>query len=237
MQKSYAKARAAGRPLVLLLSRPYHIDPQIHHKVPDILTDFGVDVLTEDSVPLPANSMLENKNVVSLWQYPNRNLYAAKWAGSQPDVEVVQINSFGCGPDAIAVDETRRILSEWHKGHTVIRVDEIESTGSIKLRLRSMIESIRRRKTNTEPYFVPRRTTPAFQKRDRRRSILVPDFAPFATLPIVRPMRDMGFKMEVLPPADRESVNLGLKYTNNEICYPAIIVIGDVIKALQSGDV
>jgi len=230
------KARAEGRPLVLLLSRPYHIDPQIHHKVPDILTDFGVDVITEDSVPLPANSKLENKNVVSLWQYPNRNLYAAKWAGSQPDVEVVQINSFGCGPDAIAVDETRRVLSEWHKGHTVIRVDEIESTGSIKLRLRSMIESIRRRKTKSEPYFVPRRTTPAFQKRDRRRSILVPDFAPFATLPIVRPMRDMGFKMEVLPPADRESVNLGLKYTNNEICYPAIIVIGDVIKALQSGD-
>ena len=197
---------------MLLLSRPYHIDPQIHHKVPDILTDFGVDVLTEDSVPMPANSMLENKNIVSLWQYPNRNLYAAKWAGSQPDVEVVQINSFGCGPDAIAVDETRRTLGEWHKGHTVIRVDEIESTGSMKLRLRSMIESIRRRKTKTEPSFIPRRTTPAFQKNDRRRNILVPDFAPFATLPIVRPMIDMGLKMEVLPPADRESVNIGLKY-------------------------
>ena len=84
---------------------------------------------------------LKNKHVVSLWQYSNRNLYAARWAGQQPDVEVVQINSFGCGPDAIAVDEARRTLQEWQKGHTVIRVDEIESTGSMRLRLRSMVES------------------------------------------------------------------------------------------------
>ena len=64
----------------------------------------------------------------------------------------------------------------------------------------------------------------------------MPDFSPFATLPIVRPMQDMGYKIEILPPPDRESVEIGLKYVNNEICYPAIVVIGDVIKALKSGD-
>ncbi|RPJ37291.1 MAG: hypothetical protein EHM21_18205, partial [Chloroflexi bacterium] len=227
-------ARAEGRPMALLLSRPYHIDPQIHHKAPDILNDFGVDVLTEDSVPLEDNPKLANKHVVSLWQYPNRNLYAANWACRQPDVEVVQINSFGCGPDAIAVDEARRTLNEWKKGFTVIRVDEIESTGSMRLRLRSMVESMRR-KAQSDPSYTPRRTTQDFQKADRERIILVPDFARFATLPIARPMMDMGFKIEVLPPADRQSVDIGLKYTNNEICYPAIVIIGDVIKALQSG--
>ena len=230
------KARAEKRPMVLLLSRPYHIDPQIHHKAPDILTDFGVDVLTEDSVPLPAHPKLGNKHVVSLWQYPNRNLFAAQWAGAQKDVEVVQINSFGCGPDAVAVDEARRTLAEWQKGFTVIRVDEIESTGSMRLRLRSMVESMRHRQLQEEIRFIPRRTTPAFQKEDRdKRTILVPDFARFATLPIVRPLIDMGYKIEVLPPANRQSVEIGLKYTNNEICYPAIVVIGDVIKALQTG--
>jgi predicted CoA-substrate-specific enzyme activase len=233
------KARAAGRPMVLLLTRPYHIDPQIHHKAPELLTDFGVDVLTEDGVPLEPGARVENQHVVSLWQFSNRCLYAARWAGQQPDVEVVQINSFGCGPDAISVDEARHTLHEWHKGHTVIRVDEIESTGSMRLRLRSMVESMRRKRllesAPAQAHFAPRRTTPAFQKADRRRTILVPDFSRFATLPIVRPMMDQGYQMEILPPPDRESVEIGLKYTNNEICYPAILVVGDVIKALQNG--
>jgi predicted CoA-substrate-specific enzyme activase len=234
------KARAEGRPMVMLLTRPYHIDPQIHHKAPDILTDFGVDVLTEDSIPLADDLKLDNKHVVSLWQYPNRCMYAARWAAQQPDVEVVQLNSFGCGPDAIAVDEARRTLNEWQKGHTVIRVDEIESTGSMRLRLRSMVESMRRQRVEAGlekpgPRFTSRRTTPAFQKADRRRTILAPDFSRFANLPIVRPLRDMGYNIEILPPADRQSVEVGLKYVNNEICYPAIVVIGDVIKALQSG--
>ena len=139
------KARAEKRPMVLMLSRPYHIDPQIHHKAPDIITDFGVDVLTEDAIPLPDDAKIENNHVVSLWQYVNRMLYAANWAGQQPDVEVVQINSFGCGPDAINIDEARETLQEWQKGFTVIRVDEIESTGSMRLRLRSMVESMRRK--------------------------------------------------------------------------------------------
>lgn len=234
------KARSAGRPVALMLSHPYHIDPQIHHKAPDILTDLGMDVLTEDSIPMDEDARLENKHVVSLWQYPNRCLYAARWAARQPDVEVVQINSFGCGPDTIAVDEAKRTLSEWEKSHTVIRVDEIESTGSMRLRLRSMVESMRRRRQSAgmdgqAVRFTPRRATRLFQKADRRRTILVPDFSRFSTLPIVRPMLDMGLKMEILPPADRQSVEVGLKYTNNEICYPAIVVVGDVIKALQSG--
>jgi len=232
-----ARARAEGRPLALLLNRPYHIDPQIHHKAPDILTDFGLDVLTEDSIPQPENAPLDNRHVVSLWQYPNRYLYAARWAGSQPDVEVVQLNSFGCGPDAVAVDEVRRILNEHQKGHTVVRVDEIESTGSMRLRLRSMVESLQRRRAGAEPapHYTPRRVVPLFRKADRRRTILVPDFSRFSSLPIVRPLMDMGYNLQVLPPADRQSVEIGLKYVNNEICYPAIVVIGDVIKALQSG--
>jgi predicted nucleotide-binding protein (sugar kinase/HSP70/actin superfamily) len=242
------QARAEQRPLVLMLTRPYHIDPQIHHKAPDILTDFGVDVLTEDAIPLPEGARLENKHVVSLWQFSNRYLYAARWACQQPDVEVVQINSFGCGPDAIAVDEARRILDEWGKGHTVVRVDEIESTGSMRLRLRSMIEAMQRRKEISssqlqisatafaaQSSFTRRRETRLFQKEDRSRTIIVPDFSRFTTLPIVRPLADMGYNLEVLPSSDRQSVEIGLKYVNNEICYPAIVLIGDVIKALQSG--
>jgi predicted nucleotide-binding protein (sugar kinase/HSP70/actin superfamily) len=229
---------------VLMLTRPYHTDPQIHHKAPDILADFGVDVLTEDAVPLPDEARLDNKHIVSLWQFSNRALYAARWACQQPDVEVVQLNSFGCGPDAIAVDEARNLLNEHGKGHTIIRVDEIESTGSTRLRLRSMVESMKRAKAqkglkaeakNGNGY-MPRKVNRLFQKGDnQRRTIIVPDFSRFTTLPIIRPIMDMGYKMEILPPPNRESVEIGLKYVNNEVCYPAIIVIGDIIKGLQSG--
>jgi predicted nucleotide-binding protein (sugar kinase/HSP70/actin superfamily) len=205
-------------------------------------------VLTEDSVPLPADAHLDNKHIVSLWQFSNRALYAARWACQQPDVEVVQLNSFGCGPDAIAVDEARHMLNEHGKGHTIIRVDEIESTGSTRLRLRSMVESMRwagvgpngsngKNGTNgRKPAFTPRTVTRLFQPEDRaRRTILVPDFSRFTTMPIVRPIIDMGYPMEILPPPNRQSVEVGLKYVNNEVCYPAIIIIGDLIKALQSG--
>jgi predicted CoA-substrate-specific enzyme activase len=229
------KARAAGRPMALLLGRPYHIDPQIHHKTPDILAGFGVDVLTEDAIPLPTQTQLKNKHVATLWEYPNRYYHAARWAAQQQDMEVVQLNSFGCGPDAVAVDEVRRTLGEYGRGHTVIRIDEIESTGSTRLRLRSMVESMQQR-VPTQPTFTPRRTTPLYQKADRKRLILAPEFAHFCTQPIVRPIQDMGYNLKILPPADRKSVEVGLKYVNNEICYPATVVIGDVIKALQSGE-
>ncbi len=234
-QRILSTARSEGRGVILLMNRPYHIDPLINHKAPEVLTDFGMDVITEDAVLPEEKLKLANKHIVSLWAYPNRYFHAARWAGQQPDVQVVQLNSFGCGPDAVAVDEVKSILNEFGKSPTVIRIDEIESPGSMKLRLRSMIESLRSAGPMETPVFTPRRTTPIFQKKDKYRTILAPNFAHFNTLPITRPLMDMGYKVEHLPPPDRQSVELGLKYTNNEICYPGIILVGDVIKALQSG--
>jgi len=135
-QRILAESRAAGRTTILLMNRPYHADMLINHKAPEVLADFGVDVITEDSIPLQSDQALDNKHVVSLWAYPNRYYHAARWAGEQADVEVVQLNSFGCGPDAVAVDEVKAILNEFGKSPTVIRIDEIESPGSMKLRTR-----------------------------------------------------------------------------------------------------
>ncbi|KAB8144469.1 hypothetical protein F8S13_06240 [Chloroflexia bacterium SDU3-3] len=228
------QARAEGRMVALLLCRPYHLDGLINHRVPNILSDFGVDVITEDAVPMEQQAALGTRHTITQWEYTNRYIYAARWATQQPDVEVVQLNSFGCGPDVLAIDEVRAVLAEGGKGHTVLRIDEIESLGSARLRLRSMIESVRaQRGEPLQP--VARRTTKAFMKEDRRRTILVPEFSHFATAPIVRPLRDMGYNIELLPTADRRSVDLGLKYVNNEICYPAIILVGDLIKVLKSG--
>jgi len=228
-------ARAEGRPVILLLGRPYHIDPLINHKIPDILTDYGVDVITEDSIPLEPDQTLDNRHVMTQWEYLNRYYHAARWAGQQDHVEVVQLNSFGCGPDPFVLEEVRTILNEYGKNPTVIRIDEIESLGSTKLRLRSMMEAIRQNTKPREHIYKPRKTTRVFQREDRGRTLIVPDFSSFCSPPLVRPFIDMGYEIVALPPADRATVNVGLKYTNNEICYPGIITIGDLIKALQSG--
>jgi predicted CoA-substrate-specific enzyme activase len=229
-----ARARDAGRPVALLLCRPYHLDGLINHRVPSILADLGVDVITGDAVPLEAEPRLENRHVITQWAYTNRFYHAARWAIQQPDVEVVQLNSFACGPDVLATDEVRAVLAAAGKNHTVLRIDEVESLGSARLRLRSLVEA-RRNRRDEVPRPRPRRSTRTYMREDSRRTILVPDFSHFTSIPIIRPLRDMGLRIEILPSANRESVEVGLKYVNNEICYPAIVLVGDLVKALKSG--
>ena len=231
-----AQAREAGRPTVLLMGRPYHIDDQINHQIPDILTNFGVDVITEDAVPRGPEQALDNKHALTQWEYTNRLYHAARWACEQDDVEVVQLNSFGCGPDAFAIDEIRAILGEFGKSATVIRIDEIESAGSTRLRLRSMLDATTQKHGAAAGGFQPRKSTRPYGENDRGKALLVPQFANFCTAPLTRPVSDLGSPIILLPKSDRSSVNTGLKYANNEICYPGTIVIGDVINALQSGE-
>jgi len=229
-------AEANGRTVILLMGRPYHIDPLINHKIPDILTNFGADVITEDSIPLEPGQTLDNRHVMTQWEYLNRYFHAARWVGQQEHVELAQLNSFGCGPDAFIMEEVNTILGTYGKSPTVIRIDEIESSGSIKLRLRSMMESLRQNKNTNDRGGRHRRTTRVYQPEDRSATVIVPDFSPFCSPPIVRPLIDLGYRIVSLPASDRGSVELGLKYTHNEICYPGIITIGDLVKALQSGE-
>jgi len=228
-------ARTDGRPVVLMMGRPYQYDPMVNHKVPDVLVNFGIDVISEDAVPIEFDQTLNTKQILTQWEYSNRLYHAANWALQQDDVEIVVLNSFGCGPDSSVLDEIGSKLDEFGKRHTVIRIDEIESIGSTKLRLRSMIELLNRKEKPIEGRYIPRKKVKVYQEADRQKTIIVPQFSRFISPAFSRSLTDFGYKFDTLPPPDNESVQVGLKYTNNEICYPAIIVIGDVIKALKSG--
>jgi predicted nucleotide-binding protein (sugar kinase/HSP70/actin superfamily) len=234
------KARASNRLVVVLAGRPYHVDTLVNHKIPEALADMGVDVITENTIQLDPGQALDHPLVLTQWEYLNRCFHAAHWTGQQPNVEMAQLNSFGCGPDAIALDEIRGILSEYGKNYTVLRIDEIDSLGSARLRLRSMLETLNQKNENPGQHLRARRvlrtTTRQYRKADRHKTILVPHFSRFCTPAITRPALDQGYHIKILPLSNRESVEVGLKYTNNEICYPGIIVIGDAIKALQSGE-
>ncbi len=139
--KILEQAREEGRKVIILAGHPYHVDPLINHKIPEALAGMGVDVITEDAVPLEPGESLADPLVLTQWEYLNRIFHAARWSGEQPDIEMAQLNSFGCGPDAFAIDEVRGILEECGKNQTVIRIDEINSLGSARLRLRSMLQA------------------------------------------------------------------------------------------------
>jgi len=234
-KKIIARANAENRTVIVLCGRPYHTDSLINSKAPDILAEMGADVISEDSVS--ELSPLPELQVLPQWTYPNRIYHAAAYVSTQGDnIQLVQINSFGCGPDAITINETREILRSAGKAYTLVRVDEITSTGSLRLRLRSMLESLALRKMSNASLPQTVRTQAAFfEKEDRRRTILAPCFSQIYSRLLPPLFALAGYKFENLPVADRVSVEAGLKYANNEICYPATIVIGDIIKALQSG--
>jgi predicted CoA-substrate-specific enzyme activase len=221
---------------IVLAGRPYHIDSLINHKIPEILTHLGVDILTEDALPKASKSNMEDLQVLSQWEYPNRIFNAAQWVSEQDNhFQFVQLNSFGCGPDAIVVDEAAEILHAANKIHTVLKIDEISSTGSVKLRLRSMIESLRIRKGKENIENHKRINTATFGEDDKHKLILGPHFSDIYSPFIPAIFEIAGFKYINLPPASKESVQYGLKYSNNEICYPATIVVGEVMQAINSG--
>ena len=227
-------AQANHSILIVLAGRPYHIDPLINHKTPDTLTDLGVDILTEDAIE---NVFDVNEiQVITQWAYPNRILNAAQWTATQAaNIQFVQMNSFGCGPDAILVDECKAILKTANKPHTLIRVDEITSTGSIRLRLRSLIESLKLNENKGYYQQKVRERVKIFDKEDKRRTILAPYFGDFYSDLVPFLFEAAGYRLVNLPKPNKESVEQGLKYANNEICYPATIIVGDVVKAIKSG--
>ncbi|MCD4721425.1 MAG: acyl-CoA dehydratase activase [Desulfobacula sp.] len=220
--------------LIVLAGRPYHLDELVNHKIPDILTGLGADIITEDAIPPDVDS-LKDVQVVTQWSYPNRIYNAARWVARKPDnIQMVQLNSFGCGPDAIVIEEATEILKTGQKNHTLVKVDEISSPGSVRLRLRSMVESLKLKRLKKRSGLILRKSFLSFKKEDKKRTIWAPFFAEDYSPYLSAVFKNAGYEFKILPKPDRQSVDLGLQYANNDICYPGIIVIGDVIKALKN---
>lgn len=230
------EASRAGRTVIVLAGRPYHIDPLINHGVPGLLTNIGVDVITEDAVPVDGEDSLADVNVLTQWAYTNRLYVAAKWVGKEDHAQLVQLTSFGCGPDAVSTDEVRDILRSAGKIYTLLKMDETSSLGAVRIRLRSLLEAVRENRTKPiSTGDVHRKAIRAFAPQRNRRTFIVPYFSPFYSPLTPAAFRPLGYKVDVLPPQDRASIEYGLKNVNNDICYPAVLIVGDVIKAFMSG--
>lgn len=228
-----------GRRTVLLAGRPYHADMLIQHKISNILAEMGIDVITDDIVRDQATQVEGEVHFLPQWSYPNRILKAAQWCAAQgSDVQFVEMTSFGCGPDAFLVDEVRDILIRSGKPFTLLKLDDINNVGSMKLRVRSLIESM---KLSGERQVPPRKREEGGEAASvsyhdlRTKKILVPYFTPFISPLIPAFMRLAGYDVDNLPLSNMDSCEWGLKYANNEVCYPATLIVGDVVKAFKSG--
>jgi len=180
---------------------------------------------------------IDDTNFVAQWAFTNKILRAAKWAALQDDsIQFMQMTSFGCGPDAFLTDETRGLLQRHGKTLTLLKIDDVSNIGSLKLRVRSLIESLKLSSSERGAKGVlPFLRTPIFAKRDRRRKIIAPFFTPFIS-PLIPPMmRLAGYDVETLPISDGDSADYGLRFANNEVCYPATLIVGDIVKAFRSG--
>ena len=138
------RARAEGRRIIVLAGRPYHVDPEVNHGIDTLITRFGAAVVTEDSVSWQVHKF--PTQVLNQWTYHSRLYAAAKYCCSQPDTDLVQLVSFGCGVDAITTDETREILHAGGKLYTQLKIDEITNLGAVRIRLRSLFAALDERR-------------------------------------------------------------------------------------------
>lgn len=237
-----AEAQEEGRMVILLAARPYHIDPLIQHRIADAIADMGIDVLTENIAVHSGQGVYGEINALCQWAYPNRIFKSAHMVGTSAykGLHMVELTSFGCGPDAFILDEVRTILARYQKNLTVLKIDDVNNIGSLRLRVRSLVESVRSVDKQEEgngkvDHSSAPWTTKPFEASDRERVILAPYFAEGYNefLPTIFGMA--GYRIESLPMASLPDAEEGLRVANNDICYPATIVIGSLLRALKSG--
>jgi predicted CoA-substrate-specific enzyme activase len=236
-QEALEYIRRNGITGIVLAGRPYHLDPEINHGLPEIITSLGMAVLTEDSVA-HLGQVERPLRVIDQWMYHSRLYAAASFTVQEPGIELVQLNSFGCGLDAITSDQVQEILKSGGRIYTLLKIDEGSNLGAARIRLRSLKATISNRPrtgvaTPLRSYAQTRKVFTAAMKEQH--TILCPQMSPVHFELLQTVMQSEGYKLEVLPEVDRTAIDEGVKYVNNDACYPAIIVIGQLLSALQSG--
>ena len=260
---------------IVIAGRPYHNDPEINHAIPELINSFGFAVLTEDSV---AHKMEPERpiRVVDQWMYHSRLYRAARFVSTRNDLDLIQLNSFGCGLDALTTDQVQEILEASGKIYTVLKIDEVSNLGAARIRIRSLMAALEEEREQVEmlaergeaeevepegvhmadgsleharntdlrrrPPVYRRSQSAAFNKvrytkemQDKGYTILAPQMSPIHFEVVEAVLRNAGFNVVLLPSVDHGAVDAGLKYVNNDICYPSILVTGQLINAVLSG--
>jgi predicted CoA-substrate-specific enzyme activase len=227
---------------IILSGRPYHLDPEIHHGIPQVITSLGMAVLTEDSVV--HKEELENPlRVVDQWTYHARLYRAASFVSKHDLVDLIQLNSFGCGLDSVTTDQVQELLERKNKIYTCIKIDEVNNLGAVKIRVRSLKAALLEREKNVNFSKITWSAEPKYQKlmftkemKNDGYTIIAPQMSPMHFQFMESCFEACGYKFKLLEKVGANAIDEGLRYVNNDACYPSIIVIGQVIEALKSGE-
>ena len=236
-QETLKYMEETGRRGIVLAGRPYHIDAEINHGIPELINSYGIAVLTEDSIS-NLNPVERPLIVLDQWMYHSRLYAAANFVKTRDDLDLIQLNSFGCGLDAVTTDCVNDILSNSGKIYTCLKIDEVNNLGAARIRIRSLIAAIRvREERKMERTIVPSNITPVSFTEEMRKNytILCPQMSPIHFSILEAAFRAGGYNMVVVNADERRAVDVGLKYVNNDACYPSLIVVGQMMDALLSG--
>ena len=232
-----AYLKETGKRGIVLAGRPYHIDPEINHGIPELITSYDIAVLTEDSISHLAAP--ERPLIVSdQWMYHSRLYAAASYVKTVDNLDLIQLNSFGCGLDAVTTDQVNDILTGSDKIYTCLKIDEVNNLGAARIRIRSLLSAIRvREKQNKERIIHSSAITKVQFTEEMRKNytILCPQMSPIHFDVLEAAFNACGYNFEVLENDNRRAVDVGLKYVNNDACYPSLMVVGQIMDALLSG--
>ncbi len=227
-------AKEKNLPVILLVGRPYHIDPEINHGIPEMIQSYNLAIVSEDSV-YHMDTPKDELSIVNQWSYHARLYHAASFAAAHPEINLIQLSSFGCGLDAITTNQVREIMEGHQRLYTMIKLDEVSNLGAARIRLRSLLAVLSRRHVpGYQPIITPER--PHFTHDCKgTHTILAPQMAPIHFNLISHVLNRYGYQVVIPETPKEDSINLGLQYVQNDMCYPAIVVIGQMLQALKSG--
>lgn len=228
---------STGQKGIVLAGRPYHLDPEINHGIPQMIISQGLAVLTEDSIAIPGK-LKRPIRVVDQWAYHTRLYEAAHFVIGHDNLELVQLNSFGCGLDAVTTDQVQEILEAGNKVYTVLKIDEINNLGAARIRIRSLKVAMQERERHAEPTTAVPYTfnRVVFTKSMKRQhTILAPQMSPIHFELLENVLNSFGYNTHILAEASPRDIETGLKFVNNDACYPTIIVVGQLINAFING--
>jgi predicted CoA-substrate-specific enzyme activase len=223
---------------IVLAGRPYHIDPEINHGIPELIASYNLTVFTEDSLPVnfePGRPVRANDQ----WVYHSRLYTAAEFVSHRDDLELLQLNSFGCGLDAVTTDQVSEILENAGKLYTVLKIDEVNNLGAARIRIRSLIAAMnmrREKEIHAKPATAGyQRTVFTKQMRKDGYTIIAPQMSPIHFDLLEPVFKKHGYNVVILDNDNRSAIDTGLKYVNNDACFPAMTAVGQIMEAVLSG--
>jgi predicted CoA-substrate-specific enzyme activase len=223
---------------IVLAGRPYHLDPEINHGIPELINGLNLAVFTEDSLAHLGN-IERPLRIIDQWTYHNRLYRAASFVSEMPDLELVQLTSFGCGLDAVTADQVDEILRAKNRMYTLIKIDEGSNLGAVRIRIRSLIAAVKERRRNQTKKPAPKSAAyhrAVFTKEMKyTHTIIGPQMSPIHFKLLQKAFESAGYRFVILDAVDPKAVDAGLRYVNNDACYPSILVAGQMIAALESG--